>query len=130
MLATLHVTNSSNTHTLSLVVWQGCYDKKVDVWACGVMLYMLLCGRPPFDGVTDQRVYDQILNSYPTFTGDVWNNISQPAKVMQHTSSEQSPAGIPNGSLNIIGPSAYFICASHPGVEKLLFGLLQVHQQF
>jgi calcium/calmodulin-dependent serine protein kinase len=36
------------------------YGKPVDVWGCGIMLFILLCGYPPFMG-TKERLADLIV---------------------------------------------------------------------
>ena len=37
-----------------------CYDSKCDVWSCGVILYVLLFGIPPFNGKTDDEIFEKI----------------------------------------------------------------------
>ena len=36
------------------------YGKAVDIWACGVILYILLVGYPPFWDEDQHRLYAQI----------------------------------------------------------------------
>ncbi|EGD79703.1 AGC/PKC/ALPHA protein kinase [Salpingoeca rosetta] len=37
------------------------YNKSVDFWALGVLLYEMLIGRPPFDGADDDELFDNVI---------------------------------------------------------------------
>lgn len=41
-------------------VFNGKYTKKCDIWSLGIIMYILLCGSPPFIGIHKQDVYNQI----------------------------------------------------------------------
>ena len=65
---------------ISPEIIKGNYDEKCDIWACGVILYILLAGYPPFNGNTDKEVYNQITNIKLDFEKERWKNISKYAK--------------------------------------------------
>lgn len=40
---------------------EGQYNEKCDVWSCGIIFYILLCGYPPFYGKDANAIYTKIL---------------------------------------------------------------------
>ena len=56
------------------------YDEKCDVWSCGIILYILLCGYPPFNGNTNVEIFHAIQNQNPIFAGEEWDDITSEAK--------------------------------------------------
>ena len=61
-------------------VLKGEYDEKCDIWACGVIFYILLCGYPPFNGETDDEIYEAVLSGKFQFPEEDWDQVSQDAK--------------------------------------------------
>ena len=56
------------------------YTEKCDVWSCGVMLYVLLSGYPPFNGRTNMEVMSKVRLGQFSFEGESWANISDEGK--------------------------------------------------
>eukprot|EP00298_Acanthocystis_sp_HF-20_P011592 c19464_g2_i1.p1 GENE.c19464_g2_i1~~c19464_g2_i1.p1 ORF type:complete len:323 (+),score=114.45 c19464_g2_i1:14-982(+) len=56
------------------------YGKEVDIWSCGVIMYVMLCGFPPFHGDDDEKLFNHIKSGKFEFTSPYWDNISQEAK--------------------------------------------------
>jgi len=61
-------------------VLEGMYDEKCDIWSAGVILYILLCGYPCFNGETDEQIYREIRKKKIDFPSPEWDVISDDAK--------------------------------------------------
>ena len=56
------------------------YTEKCDIWSCGVIMYILLTGRPPFFGNTDSEIMYRIKSGKYDLSKYPWSVVSKEAK--------------------------------------------------
>ena len=56
------------------------YGREVDYWSIGIILYIMLCGFPPFYNENNQALFEAIKNCDYEFPSPYWDNISEDAK--------------------------------------------------
>merc|ERR1712048_638554 len=61
-------------------VLAGAYDNLCDLWSCGVIMYILLVGYPPFGGKTDKEVFAKIRSGQLHFEHSDWRYVSTDAQ--------------------------------------------------
>jgi len=75
------MTNQVGTpYYMSPGVLAGKYDRSCDMWAVGIVAYILLAGYPPFNGSTDAEVHDSVRRGELVFERNVWSNLSREAR--------------------------------------------------
>ena len=76
------------------------YNEKCDVWSCGVILYILLSGEPPFNGEDDNAILESVKKGKFNFNQPIWKKISNDAKEIIREMLTYSPKRRPSaGSL-------------------------------
>uniref|UniRef100_A0A3P9IAH9 Serine/threonine-protein kinase DCLK2 n=1 Tax=Oryzias latipes TaxID=8090 RepID=A0A3P9IAH9_ORYLA len=72
------------TYVAPEIIAETGYGLKVDIWAAGVIAYILLCGFPPFrsENNVQEELFDQILRGKLEFPSPDWDTISLPAKML------------------------------------------------
>ena len=67
------------------------YGPEADVWSAGVIVYILLCGVPPFWAETEQGIFDAVLRGHIDFKSNPWPKISSAAKDLVSKMLKQDP---------------------------------------
>ena len=56
------------------------YDERCDEWSCGVLMYILLCGEPPFYGDTEEEIFDKVKKCEYSFSNPAFKKVSKNCK--------------------------------------------------
>ncbi|KAH3829787.1 serine/threonine-protein kinase DCLK1-like [Dreissena polymorpha] len=78
----LYVVCGTPTYVAPEILKETGYGCQIDVWAAGVIMYILLCGFPPFSSAKNdnEELFDAILEKKVEFPAAYWDNISSDAK--------------------------------------------------
>lgn len=73
-------TKAGTPYYIAPQVLRGKYTEMSDLWSCGVIMYVLICGYPPFYAETDNEVLKLVKKGKFSFDDNEWRNVSDDAK--------------------------------------------------
>lgn len=91
-------------HYTAPEVFNAVFTEKSDIWSCGVILYVMLCGYLPFLGNKESQTISQIINKELEFPEKEWNKVSQEAKDVVTWLLNKDPSRRPQAKEVIMHP--------------------------
>jgi len=85
-------------------VLRGDYDEKCDVWSAGIILYILLCGYPPFSADSDEAIFRQIRAGTFDFPSPDWDGVSAEARAFVRELLTKEAKRRPSAERALAGP--------------------------
>ncbi|KAB0802423.1 hypothetical protein PPYR_04609 [Photinus pyralis] len=89
----LYTVCGTPTYVAPEILAESGYGLKIDVWAAGVILYILLCGYPPFASQDNdqEKLFDCILSGQYDFPDEYWQDVSMYAKELIQNMLQLAP---------------------------------------
>ena len=83
----------SPTYVAPEILMETGYGLKIDVWAAGIILYILLCGFPPFVSPDNQQepLFDAILSGIFEFPEPYWDGIGEAVRDLINNMLQSDP---------------------------------------
>jgi len=72
-------------------VLKGNYNNACDIWSLGIILYIFLCGYPPFEGDNNKEIFKNVLGQELKFDPVDWKDISSDAKTLVTKMLDKNP---------------------------------------
>jgi calcium-dependent protein kinase len=85
-------TKAGTPYYVAPQVLEGRYDQSCDIWSCGVIMFVLLCGYPPFYGENDNQVLQEVKRANLKFDPVDWKSVSEDAKALIRQMLTKSPS--------------------------------------
>ncbi|KAG5681214.1 hypothetical protein PVAND_010668 [Polypedilum vanderplanki] len=89
----LYAVCGTPTYVAPEILMETGYGLKIDVWAAGIILYILLCGFPPFVSPDNQQepLFDAILSGIFEFPEPFWNGIGESVRDLINNMLQSDP---------------------------------------
>lgn len=101
-------------------VFRNNYNEKADVWSCGVILYTMLCGHPPFRGNKEEDIKNKILKERVDFPSKEWSKVSKDAILFVYDLLSYEASKRPTAEQALNNPWLVKMLASDESVDNNL----------